>query len=126
MQKKVKITESERIRLLESKLMKSGREISALRGENDALKTQISALEREMSERSDYPRLVKEDEFIERYILGEEEIKKRIITQYLASLSAGTCPVTLGGRVGYSPLTPVAKPKSLAEAKKLAEIIIKN
>ncbi len=126
MQKKIKTTEESRIRALEAKLLKSGREIETLRGENDALKSQISALEREMSEKSDYPRLLKEDEFIDRFVMSEEEIKRRIIAQYLTSLSGGECPVTLGGRVGYTPLTPMAKPKSLAEAKKLAEIIIKN
>ena len=126
MQKKVKITEGDKIKSLEFKLLKSSREIAALRGENDALKTQISALNREMSEKSDYPRLLKEEEFIEQYVMSEEDIKKRIIAQYLLSLQNGSCPLSLSGRVGHSPLTPMAKPKSLAEAKKLAEIIIKN
>lgn len=49
-----------------------------------------------------------------------------IIADYLKSIAGSGAVSVLSGTVGSSPLTPAAKPKSLAEAKKLAEILIKG
>lgn len=69
---------------------------------------------------------VEDDEEILAQILSSEVIRKKIIEDYLRSLSLNNNVAVLGSRVGSTPLTPPKRPKSLAEAKKLAEILIKG
>jgi hypothetical protein len=69
---------------------------------------------------------VEDDEEILAQILSSELVRKKIIEDYLRSLSLNKNLAVLGRRVGSTPLTPPKRPKSLAEAKKLAEILIKG
>ncbi len=54
-----------------------------------------------------------------------KDVVDAVVAQYLRSLAGGGGVPVLGG-AGSIPLTPISKPKSLAEAKKLAEILIKG
>lgn len=63
-------------------------------------------------------------DFIDREILTNSDITSRIIAAYLASLSGSESVSTLG-RTGSMFLSPVKKPKSLAEARALAEKLLK-
>ena len=66
-----------------------------------------------------------EDNFIEK-ALSNDEIRAKIIAEYLKSLTNNDTVRVLSGEVGATPLTPAPKPKSLADAKKLAELLIKR
>ena len=59
-------------------------------------------------------------------ITNSEVVKKKIIEDYLRALSLKNSVAVLGSGLGSTPLTPPRRPKSLAEAKKLAEILIKG
>ena len=66
-----------------------------------------------------------EDEFVAK-ALASEEIRAQIIAEYLKSLTNNDSVRVLRSDVGSTPLTPAHKPKSLADAKKLAELLIKR
>ncbi len=51
------------------------------------------------------------------------EIKRRVICEYLEALPSG---ISLLGSSGYTAITPIHKPKNLADAKRIAEKIIKS
>ncbi len=56
-------------------------------------------------------------------VVNNEHIRKRVICEYLAALPKG---VSLLNSEGYAALTPVHRPKDLADAKRIAEKIIKH
>lgn len=66
-----------------------------------------------------------EDDFIEK-ALASDEIRAKIIAEYLKNLTNNDTVRVLSGEVGATPLTPAPKPKNLADAKKLAELLIKR
>ena len=66
-----------------------------------------------------------EESFIEK-ALASDEIRAKIIAEYLKSLTNNDTVRVLSGEVGSTPLTPAPKPKNLADAKKLAELLIKR
>ena len=103
-------------------------EIAGLRGELDALRTREGELVRELGERSvpDYAAIAADESFADEYACRSEIIKAKVITDYLRSLSRTGGVRLLGGRVGRSALAPLTKPKTLSEAKKLAELYIKD
>ena len=90
-------------------------EISALKSENAMLK-----------EKCDYANTLRDERFIEEYALRDETLKNRIIEDYLRALTSRRNVSVLRGGMGSTPLTPPKKPRSLAEAKKMAEILIKG
>ena len=55
---------------------------------------------------------------------GDEEVKNRIISDYLMSLGSSKAPSLI--TTGVTALTPVSRPKTLADAKRLADKIIKS
>ena len=93
----------------------------ALNKENEQLKEAVETLK---NATPDYEQIASSPDFIEEYALGSALLKAKIIEDYLRSLSKGGGVSVLSTTVGAPPLTPHKKPKSLAEAKKLAEIII--
>ena len=103
-------------------------EIASLRGEVDALKTREGELVRTLSEKSapDYAAIASDELFADEYARRSEVIKSRIITDYLRSLSRSGGVRLLGETVGKTALAPLKKPKTLSEAKKLAELYIKD
>ncbi|MBQ8882000.1 MAG: hypothetical protein IJY70_01220 [Clostridia bacterium] len=66
------------------------------------------------------------DEEIIQRIMSSDEVRATIIADYLKSLGSKNAVSVLNGQVGATPLTPINKPKSLADAKKLAELLIKR
>lgn len=103
-------------------------EIASLRGEVDALKARESELVRTLNEKSapDYAAIAADELFADEYARRSEVIKDRIITDYLRSLSRSGGVRLLGETVGKTALAPLKKPKTLSEAKKLAELYIKD
>lgn len=103
-------------------------EIAGLRGELDALRTREGELVRELGERSvpDYAAIAADESFADEYACRSEIIKAKVITDYLRSLSRTGGVRLLGEKVGRSALAPLTKPKTLSEAKKLAELYIKD
>ncbi len=106
-------------------------EIAALRGELDAERLRASLLERELESRTndpiDYAAVAENEEFIDEYAVKSAVLRERIVTDYLRSLSGARGGARLlGERIGGVPLAPPRKPKNLDEAKRLAELFIKN
>lgn len=103
-------------------------EIAGLRGELDALRTREGELVRELGERGvpDYAAIAADESFADEYACRSEIIKAKVITDYLRSLSHTGGVRLLGEKVGRSALAPLTKPKTLSEAKKLAELYIKD
>lgn len=103
-------------------------EIAGLRGELDALRAREDELVRELGERSvpDYAAIAADESFADEYACRSEIIKAKVITDYLRSLSRTGGVRLLGEKVGRSALAPLTKPKTLSEAKKLAELYIKD
>lgn len=103
-------------------------EIAGLRGELDALRAREGELVRELGERSvpDYAAIAADESFADEYACRSEIIKAKVITDYLRSLSHTGGVRLLGEKVGRSALAPLTKPKTLSEAKKLAELYIKD
>lgn len=103
-------------------------EIAGLRGELDALRAREGELVRELVERSvpDYAAIAADESFADEYACRSEIIKAKVITDYLRSLSHTGGVRLLGEKVGRSALAPLTKPKTLSEAKKLAELYIKD
>lgn len=83
---------------------------------------------RELDERRtpDYAAIASDEEFIDAYARRSELIKAKVIADYLRSLSHTGGVRLLGESVGKSALAPLKKPKTLSEAKKLAELYIKE
>jgi predicted nuclease with TOPRIM domain len=63
--------------------------------------------------------------FLTENVFKNEEISQKIISKYLEGLSSNPAPNLLGSK-GAAPLTPPKRPKSLEEAKKLAEVILNS
>lgn len=99
---------SQRVKELESKL----NDLSAHAQSEGVSAEQISAM-------------MHTEDFIKNYILDDVEICAAVVENYLRGLDNMNATRTLGGRGGYTLLTPVAKPHTLLEAKRLAEKIVK-
>lgn len=106
---------------------------AALKKANSSLrdaKAQIAELKAALDEKNTpveppYAAIAADESFIERYILTNEELKRQIIGEYLASLYGRKSAPVLRTALGYAPLTPPQKPKDLAEARRLAEMLMK-
>lgn len=59
--------------------------------------------------------LTKSENFLERYVFSDEQIKNRIIEDYLKGLSNRAAPATLKG-AGVTLITPPSNPKTIEEA----------
>ncbi len=114
---------------LKSEFHRRGRELGDARRRIAELEEKLAALEGEnarLSAAPDYASVVEDDAFLEGYAVKSERLKNMIIADYLRNIAGSGAVSVLSGTVGSTPLTPAAKPKSLAEAKKLAEILIKG
>ena len=99
-----------------------------LKRENAVLRRKLSELQAEnarLAAPPDYGAITEDEAFVE-FALKNERLKEKFVADYLKTLKGTGAVSVLSGSVGLSPLTPAAKPKSLAEAKKLAEILIKG
>ncbi len=91
------------------------RKISALIGQLKREREKVKALTKELE---------LDDDKLWSLVKDNTAIKNKIIAEYLAALSRPSA-VSLMGQGGYSALTPVNKPKTLRDAKRLADKIIK-
>lgn len=66
------------------------------------------------------------EEFVASNILPRESIRRKVIDDYLILLNREGGTNVLRSDTGKSALTPPARPQSLAEAKRLAEMIINS
>ncbi|MCL2675204.1 MAG: hypothetical protein FWE84_01245 [Firmicutes bacterium] len=64
--------------------------------------------------------------FVAANVLPREDIRRKVIDDYLTALTREGSAYVLRSDTGKSALTPPAKPGSLAEAKRLAEMIINS
>lgn len=70
----------------------------------------------------DEEELVNNQEFLNQYIFNNESIKNKIIQEYFNSLNMSKSPTLISSQKGSeSILTPVTKPKTIKEARKLVE-----
>lgn len=96
--------------------------VNALSRENAELKAEAEKL----SAPVDYAAAIENDESAEAAAIASPRVRSAVVAAYLRSLGNAEKVRVLTGEAGVIPLAPVAKPKSLAEAKKLAEILIKG
>jgi len=96
--------------------------VNALSRENAELKAEAERL----SAPVDYAAAIENDESAEAAAIASPRVRSAVVAAYLRSLGNAEKVRVLTGEAGAIPLAPVAKPKSLAEAKKLAEILIKG
>ncbi len=87
-------------------------------------KKQIEALNAERENCDGYKRQIEylKGDGLWELVRDNQDIKKRIICEYLKGIPSG---VSLVGSTGYAALTPIHKPQNLADAKRIAEKIIK-
>lgn len=103
--------------------------IAALKSENAALKSEnarLSAENARLDAPVDYAAAIENDERAEAAAIASERVRNAVVAAYLKNLGSAERISVLTGSNGAIPLAPPAKPKSLAEAKKLAEILIKG
>ena len=103
--------------------------IAALKSENAALKSENARLIAENARLGapvDYAAAIENDERAEAAAIASERVRNAVVAAYLKNLGSAERISVLTGSNGAIPLAPPAKPKSLAEAKKLAEILIKG
>lgn len=103
--------------------------IAALKSENGALKSEnarLSAENARLGAPVDYAAAIENDERAEAAAIASERVRNAVVAAYLKNLGSAERISVLTGSNGAIPLAPPAKPKSLAEAKKLAEILIKG
>lgn len=103
--------------------------IAALKSENAALKSENARLGAENARLGapvDYAAAIENDERAEVAAIASERVRNAVVAAYLKNLGSAERISVLTGSNGAIPLAPPAKPKSLAEAKKLAEILIKG
>ncbi len=110
------------LRKTQAALYDSNERIAAL----EASLKQLQEENQRLSLQPDWSKLKENEDFIEESVLRDEQIKARVISEYLKELATKRGVAVLRSNVGSTPLTPPKKPKSLAEAKKLAEILIKG
>lgn len=108
---------------LEAEFTKRSQKLKELTEQNKKLSEQVSDPQRLLSCAKE---LASSDDFINQYILTQEKVKRKVIDEYLYQLNKNGNIKVLGGNVGSSVLTPPAKPSSLSEAKKLADMIINS
>lgn len=71
--------------------------------------------------------LMQDEDFLNKNVMGNEEIKKRIIEEYLQSVQDGAPPASIGMKpTGAVPLTPSNKPKSFDEATEMARSLFRK
>ena len=103
--------------------------IAALKSEYAARKSEnarLSAENARLGAPVDYAAAIEHDERAEAAAIASERVRNAVVAAYLKNLGSAERISVLTGSNGAIPLAPPAKPKSLAEAKKLAEILIKG
>ena len=66
------------------------------------------------------------DDFLDKYILNNEDIKMRIITKYIEDLNRNTVPTVISSNKGSSNISSNTLPKTLKEAGDMVKILFKS
>lgn len=74
--------------------------------------------------KADFLSLVEDEEFLDSVIICNPRVKAKIIEGYLRALEGCAPAKVLGGGRGRTALQPAARPKTLEEAKKLANLLM--
>jgi len=106
---------------LEGEFTKRCQKLKDTEKENADLKAVAADKSRRIA---DAKEVLADENFITDHVLTNEVIANRFIANYLEGLENGTVPRIMSGRNGSAALTPPKVPKSLEEAKKLAEVIL--
>lgn len=70
--------------------------------------------------------MVKDNEFVENFILSNDEIKKKVLDIYIRQISENKAPPTISSSVkGAINLSPKSSPKSLDDARRIVEQLLK-
>lgn len=71
--------------------------------------------------------LIKDENFLNNYILQNSEVKEKVFQEYLTNLlNKKSVPLMMQNKGSNFTVVASSKPKSLKEAKKFAEALIKN
>lgn len=71
--------------------------------------------------------LIKDENFLNNYILQNSEVKEKVFQEYLSNLlNKKSVPLMMQNKGSNFTVVASSKPKSLKEAKKFAEALIKN
>ncbi len=71
--------------------------------------------------------LLNDEQFVYEHVINNPTVKKAVIEEYLREVSCNkSLPRLLGASVGVSAMSPHFKPKTLEEAKVLADVLLKS
>lgn len=74
----------------------------------------------------DEEELASNESFLQKYIFNNNDIKNKIVTDYFNALNGVNSPTLIATQKGSeSVLTPVVKPKTISEARKIVEDMFK-
>ena len=88
----------------------------------DIAETAMDLVQKNYKRAEDY---AKDDEFLNNYIFSNQEIKDKIVKDYLSKVAQNS-PIKMDLGSGNIPLTPPNIPTTIAEAGRLAKSIIKQ
>lgn len=69
--------------------------------------------------------MVSDDDFLEKYVYGNQRVKDRIIERYLLENIDAQVPRTIAGS-GRTHVTPPSRPKSIREAGGIVKNMLAN
>lgn len=94
------------------------------------LERQIAALKAKFEDAEERKKTaleaLKDEQFVSAHVLPDENLKSRIIADYLRGIKEARSAAVLHTGCGASALTPPAKPRTLDDAKLLADIIMNS
>ncbi|MDE6471576.1 MAG: hypothetical protein K2L52_00950 [Clostridia bacterium] len=70
-------------------------------------------------------KIASDEDFLQKYVFGNQEVKDRIIEEYLESLQRNLPPKSISSR-GQITLTPPSRPTSIAEAGSVFKAMFNN
>jgi len=102
---------------LESEFTRRNQELKTVREEAEQLQSQIETLQSRLAG------ILQDEEFIDQCVQNEE-IYSRAVLAFLNSKANTPAVPVLNSEIGQAAATALGKPKTLEEAKKLAELIL--
>ena len=91
--------------------------------ENEVLKADAACANKRAEIAKD---ALKDEDFVAQFVAGDEGIRSKIVMDYLEKVYCEGVPVVMGAKTGGAALTPVKAPKSLSEAKVLADVMLRG
>jgi len=106
---------------LEGEFTKRCQKLKDAEKENEGLRAAAADKGRRIA---DAKEILADESFLTDHVLTNEGISNRFITKYLEGLETGVVPRVMSSKNGSATLTPPKIPKSLEEAKRLADVIL--